>query len=1184
MLRSFRAIRFGLMVGIGGGAPYYGDEGAEEAEDSEDEEEDHDSIRDIRLGDVVVSLQTKSTEAVVQYDFGKSIQGGEFFLTGKLNKPPSIVLSAVSALRSKAIRQGLDTLKILKEMTAANPRLAKKFVYQGIEKDRLFKNDIIHLTDKKSCKACCGPNDINLVRRTKREDDTPQLHYGTIGSADQVMKDAKLRDKWAEDKGIFCFEMEAAGLMDSFPCLVIRGICDYADSHKNKVWQPYAAATAAAYAKELLHVIPGQQVQKLPQIEVVADNIIQRFEDWREADKEEVKQQRRTEGEERCLQALRTTQYELQKNFNPARGKDTCLWCLEDPVFLDWRDRSTSRLLWLTADPGCGKSVLSKALVDERLIEAEGSNTTICYFFFKDTFASQRSPANALSALLHQLFSSEKGARLIEHAMPEFRKSNTAFANNYDVLWSIVHNIARDPRCGKIVFLVDALDECEGEFQEDFINKLKIFEDIGDCSIEGNKNFKIFITSRPYWNIEKVFLELIETFPNIRLQGERESGMIRAEIDRAIEARVAGLKKAIASPKTRDLLLKGLLKVKNRTYLWVYLIFKEIELKPRIDSNTVERLLQELPETVQEAYEKILRRSSDPQNARRLLHIIVGATRPLSLREIGVALYITKEIRSRDDLEIQEAKQFEITIRDLCGLFINIIDGKVFLIHQTAKEFLVLNSDTIAPLPGTTWKQSLNPKTSNLILAECCLWYLSFEEFKKPFFEKKYPSPRLAWKYEGARYISKNEFLDYSAQNWFTHFNGARNIDMETKKLALIICDVNSDCFKFWFTVYWETEWTNRRRQPEWNQTLFVTAYFGLGILTALLLEEPTDFNLTDSTGRTPLIWSAERGHETVVKILLEAQADVNKRGGAKGPGTALRAASSRGHEAVVKMLLEAQADVNVQECLNGTALYAASRQGHEAVVKTLLEAGADVNARDGEYGTALYAASQQGHEAVVKILLEAYADVNAMGGQHNNALYVATLEGHEAVVRTLLGTRNVEVDLTNKSGSTPLCCAIVYRKEAIARMLLGTGKAEVDFKNKHGNTPLSLAAFSGNAAIVKMLLDTGKVEVDLKNKDGDTPLSMAAMSIGSGKTAVIKMLLDTGKVDVNSKNNSGDTPLFLATRPKFDSEAAGKVLLEYGANIEVLSEERRRELGLSIQKGDQPKVRESGGWDHLSA
>ena len=103
MLRSFKAVRFGLMVGIGGGAPYYGiaDDDKADGGDSEDEDsEDDDSkdIRDIRLGDVVISLHSKSTEAVVQYKFGKSVQGGEFIRTGTLNKPPNIVLGAVAVL------------------------------------------------------------------------------------------------------------------------------------------------------------------------------------------------------------------------------------------------------------------------------------------------------------------------------------------------------------------------------------------------------------------------------------------------------------------------------------------------------------------------------------------------------------------------------------------------------------------------------------------------------------------------------------------------------------------------------------------------------------------------------------------------------------------------------------------------------------------------------------------------------------------------------------------------------------------------------------------------------------------------------------------------------------------------------------------------------------------------------
>ena len=91
------------------------------------------------------------------------------------------------------------------------------------------------------------------------EVDDPMVHYGLIASANQVMKDALIRDRLSEEKGVLCFEMEAAGLMNHFPCLVIRGICDYSDSHKNKEWQGYAAMTAAAYAKDVLsHVHPTQ--------------------------------------------------------------------------------------------------------------------------------------------------------------------------------------------------------------------------------------------------------------------------------------------------------------------------------------------------------------------------------------------------------------------------------------------------------------------------------------------------------------------------------------------------------------------------------------------------------------------------------------------------------------------------------------------------------------------------------------------------------------------------------------------------------------------------------------------------------------------------------------------------------------------------------------------------------------
>jgi nucleoside phosphorylase len=238
LLNDFRSIKFGLLVGIGGGVP--GDE------------ED-----DIRLGDVVVSKPTAAFGGVVQFDRGKVHSNGQFERTGTLQKPPKVLLANVQKLEAQQKREGNKTSKYLSEMLERFPNLEdEQYNYPGMEYDQLFEPSYIH-GGGKTCRRC---DQSKVVERAPRKYSTPRIHYGTIGSANEVVKDSKTRDKLREDLGIICVEMEAAGLMDEFPCLVIRGICDYADSHKNKRWQPYAAATAAAYAKELLSIIPAQEM------------------------------------------------------------------------------------------------------------------------------------------------------------------------------------------------------------------------------------------------------------------------------------------------------------------------------------------------------------------------------------------------------------------------------------------------------------------------------------------------------------------------------------------------------------------------------------------------------------------------------------------------------------------------------------------------------------------------------------------------------------------------------------------------------------------------------------------------------------------------------------------------------------------------------------------------------------
>jgi len=238
MLNSFPNIKFGLMVGIGGGAPS--------------------EMNDIRLGDIVVSKPTNGHGGVYQYDFGKKIQVREFLPTGHLNQPPSAVLAALQKLQSNHENDGHQINEAIRTVLEKRPRLARKYRRPTPDQDCLYHASVEHPhEDDRSCEELCGTEPSKVMQRHQREadEDDPAIHYGAIASANQVMKDAYLRDDLARKKGILCFEMEAAGLMNQFPCLVVRGVCDYSDSHKNKKWQGYAAMTAAAYTRDLLATI-----------------------------------------------------------------------------------------------------------------------------------------------------------------------------------------------------------------------------------------------------------------------------------------------------------------------------------------------------------------------------------------------------------------------------------------------------------------------------------------------------------------------------------------------------------------------------------------------------------------------------------------------------------------------------------------------------------------------------------------------------------------------------------------------------------------------------------------------------------------------------------------------------------------------------------------------------------------
>lgn len=261
LARSYPSARIGLMVGIGGGAPT--------------------ADRDIRLGDVVVSEPGNSKSGAFQYDFGKHIQGEDYKITKVLNKPPTILRTALAGLQARYQRKGHDLDKLVNAALEKNRRLRKSHGRPDASTDVLFKPDALHSEhcQSQSCAQTAVEKEDHTIRREPRDEDEEDIaiHYGLVATANSVMKDAKLRDKFAQEEGVLCFEMEAGGLLDSLPCIVIRGICDYSDTHKTKRWQGYASMAAAAFARELLLEVSPQKVQSEKQLSEVLNESVYLF-------------------------------------------------------------------------------------------------------------------------------------------------------------------------------------------------------------------------------------------------------------------------------------------------------------------------------------------------------------------------------------------------------------------------------------------------------------------------------------------------------------------------------------------------------------------------------------------------------------------------------------------------------------------------------------------------------------------------------------------------------------------------------------------------------------------------------------------------------------------------------------------------------------------------------------------
>ncbi|KAF2705809.1 hypothetical protein K504DRAFT_484184 [Pleomassaria siparia CBS 279.74] len=757
-----------------------------------------------------------------------------------------------------------------------------------------------------------------------------------------------------------------------------------------------------------------------------------------------------SEAERSCMALLNSIHLTEYKAELPRPVQGTCSWILSHPLYLTWITTEETGLLWVTGEPGCGKTTPLTYLTEYlRLDRAATARPQVFYFFCDDKVKSQRDANAILGGILYQIL--QQNRHLIRHVKIRLEVDGPSLANSFPALWELFLKIVADSTSGPVGVIVDAIDECEVRTRNSFLKAMmQLVNEPQDAHRQTQNCIKFLITSRPSLGNTYNLTGLAKK--KNRLSIEQNQSNISKDVKLVIRSKVGEIaNKFHCNEETKDYLsgTSPVLSKSDQNFLWLNMVLHSLQGSPKASKRDFERIIN----TFAQKLEDVCNRSllgippEDREDAGKLLRLLVGSSRHLSLMEMNTAFTIYQEHWSVADVVDDLQLSIRSTLQSITGSFVRIKDvnqslnedSKVSLMHQSAKEYLtdlaIRSTDEIVRSLAVPLVDAA------LSISQSCIQYLLLEDFQSDSFAPEQTSletgshtssPSLPFMdsdttssdgsfglddhlgldnlFKDPQTMDEEQctllarqyiFFDYSATHWAEHYSLCESIAPKP---------VPGGCFSI-----------DRKSQLHSFATIEVAAFFNLTMLLAETLQKAE----LDSEARKDraLFWAAR----------MRKHLDASGR-------SVLSWAAGEGSRGVLKVLLRhPSVDLNLKDAKGRSPLSWAAGNGQKGVVSTLMhKTGIDKATKDNDLRNAVSWACQSGHTGALRTLLK-----NECGGEDDadvdvwTPLLWALFIRSPATVETLLSTRRVQIDRGDGYGHTALMWAASYGYPDVVQLLV---------------------------------------------------------------------------------------------------------------------------------------------------